>query len=105
MLPPGFEPGIAVPKTAVISISPREQVNKGYHYSRQYGESRYNDGMEKINLVVPKEARETCETLKKAGFDAYLVGGCVRDLLLEKEPKDWDITTNANPEQIQGPFP
>ena len=65
----------------------------------------YNNGMEKIDLSVPKEARETCETLKKAGFEAYLVGGCVRDLLLGKEPKDWDITTNANPEQIQALFP
>ena len=60
--------------------------------------------MNTINLPVPSEARETCETLKKAGFEAYLVGGCVRDLLLDKEPKDWDITTNANPEQIQALF-
>jgi tRNA nucleotidyltransferase/poly(A) polymerase len=43
--------------------------------------------------------------LKNAGFEAYLVGGCVRDLLLNKEPKDWDITTNATPEQIQALFP
>lgn len=43
-------------------------------------------------------------TLHTAGFEAYLVGGCVRDLILDREPKDWDITTNAKPEQIQSLF-
>ena len=43
-------------------------------------------------------------TLQNAGFEAYLVGGCVRDLILKREPKDWDVTTNATPEQIQGLF-
>lgn len=56
-------------------------------------------------LLVPKEALSVCRTLADAGFEAYLVGGCVRDLVLGREPKDWDVTTNANPEQIQGLFP
>jgi len=43
--------------------------------------------------------------LRAAGFEAYPVGGCVRDLIVEREPKDWDITTNALPEQIQAVFP
>ena len=55
-------------------------------------------------LAVPKEVGALCDTLKNAGFEAYLVGGCVRDLLIGREPKDWDITTNAKPEQIQGLF-
>jgi poly(A) polymerase len=42
--------------------------------------------------------------LKDAGFDAYLVGGCVRDLLLGHEPKDFDVTTNASPEQVHKLF-
>ena len=42
--------------------------------------------------------------LKKAGFEAYLVGGCVRDLLLGREPKDFDIATNASPEQVKQIF-
>lgn len=42
--------------------------------------------------------------LEKAGFEAWIVGGCVRDLLLGRTPKDWDVTTNATPEQIQGIF-
>ena len=56
------------------------------------------------HLNVPEEIRTLCETLRNAGFEAYLVGGCVRDLLLNREPKDWDITTNAKPEQIQELF-
>lgn len=47
---------------------------------------------------------EILEKTGEAGFEAYLVGGCVRDILLEKTPKDWDITTNAKPEQIQAVF-
>ena len=55
-------------------------------------------------LSVPSEIKKLCEVLRKTGFEAYLVGGCVRDLLLEREPKDWDITTNATPEDIQKLF-
>jgi tRNA nucleotidyltransferase (CCA-adding enzyme) len=58
----------------------------------------------KTDLLVPPEAKGLCETLRDAGFEAYLVGGCVRDLLLEREPNDWDITTNATPEKIQELF-
>lgn len=53
---------------------------------------------------IPTEVRLVSDTLEKAGFEAYLVGGCVRDLILNKTPKDWDITTNAHPEQIEGLF-
>ncbi|KKQ47337.1 MAG: Polynucleotide adenylyltransferase/metal dependent phosphohydrolase [Candidatus Yanofskybacteria bacterium GW2011_GWC2_37_9] len=53
---------------------------------------------------IPKEVSYVTNVLEKAGFEAYLVGGCIRDLLMEIEPKDWDITTNAKPEQIIGLF-
>ncbi len=52
------------------------------------------------NLNIPKEVSHVTETLEKAGYQAYLVGGCVRDLLIGREPKDWDLTTNAKPEEI-----
>jgi len=58
-----------------------------------------------INLKIPKEIINVIKTLEKAGFEAYLVGGCVRDLIMGREPKDWDITTNASPEQIVKLFP
>ncbi len=50
---------------------------------------------------VPVPVTRVMGTLQNAGFEAYMVGGCVRDLLLGKEPKDWDVTTNARPEEIQ----
>jgi len=53
------------------------------------------------NSPIPKEIVNAVEILEKAGFEAFLVGGCVRDLFLGKKPKDWDITTNARPEEIQ----
>jgi len=54
------------------------------------------------NLIekIPKEVSQVTDSLKGAGFEAYLVGGCVRDILMSREPKDWDITTNAKPEDI-----
>ncbi len=54
---------------------------------------------------APEEIKNIASALQKAGFEAYLVGGCVRDLILKREPKDWDITTNAKPAEIQGVFP
>ena len=53
---------------------------------------------------IPTEVRQVTDTLERAGFEAWVVGGCVRDLLLLRTPKDWDVTTNATPEQIQGLF-
>src|SRR3989344_187497 len=54
------------------------------------------------NLIskIPKEVSQVTDTLEKAGFEAYLVGGCVRDLLMDIKPKDWDVATDAKPEQI-----
>jgi tRNA nucleotidyltransferase (CCA-adding enzyme) len=58
-----------------------------------------------MTMRVPSEVREVADGLRAGGFEAYLVGGCVRDLLLDRTPKDWDLTTNAKPEQIQAIFP
>lgn len=49
-------------------------------------------------------ALEVADTLRDAGYDAYLVGGCVRDILLGKTPKDFDVATNATPEQTKRLF-
>jgi poly(A) polymerase/tRNA nucleotidyltransferase (CCA-adding enzyme) len=57
------------------------------------------------NQAIPQEIVSIVEKLEEAGFEAYLVGGCTRDLLLGKTPKDWDVTTNATPEQIIPLFP
>jgi tRNA nucleotidyltransferase (CCA-adding enzyme) len=50
-------------------------------------------------------AIEICSVLQKHEYQAYIVGGCVRDLLLDNIPKDWDITTNAKPEKVMELFP
>ena len=50
-------------------------------------------------------ATSIVQTLRQRGFQAYLVGGCVRDLLLGREPKDYDVATNATPQQVMRIFP
>ncbi|MFH1894774.1 MAG: HD domain-containing protein [Patescibacteria group bacterium] len=56
-------------------------------------------------MEIPKEVIIIIKKLKKAGFEAYIVGGCVRDFLQDIEPNDWDVTTSARPEEIQKIFP
>lgn len=56
-------------------------------------------------MEIPVEVKKVVEKLKEAKFEAYIVGGCVRDMLREKEPEDWDIATNARPQQIMRLFP
>jgi len=51
-------------------------------------------------MTIPKEVQFVIDKLEKKGFEAYIVGGCVRDFLRGVEPEDWDITTNAKPEEI-----
>ncbi|HDH31322.1 MAG TPA: HDIG domain-containing protein [Candidatus Wolfebacteria bacterium] len=58
----------------------------------------------KLGTNVPDEIKDISKKLQKAGHKAYLVGGCVRDILIKREPKDWDITTDAKPEKIQKLF-
>ncbi len=58
-----------------------------------------------INMELPREVKSTLEKLQKAGYEAYVVGGCVRDALRNTPPKDWDVTTNAKPEEIRKVFP
>lgn len=55
--------------------------------------------------LIPKEVRNVVEKFGAEGFEAYVVGGCVRDLLRGAFPLDWDITTNAVPEEISRIFP
>ncbi|OOF70400.1 polynucleotide adenylyltransferase PcnB [Rodentibacter caecimuris] len=54
--------------------------------------------------LISRNALTVVEKLQRQGFEAYIVGGCLRDLLLDKKPKDFDVATNARPEQIQSVF-
>ena len=57
-----------------------------------------------LTIKVPEEVRSIMERLTEAGYEAYCVGGCVRDSLLGRAPEDWDITTSALPEQVKSLF-
>lgn len=114
---PGLEPRTLGPKPRMISISP--QARDGSRYTKfgcvtailyvVYGEKATLFCYTTHNMItqqdIPTTVRIVAETLENAGFEAYLVGGCVRDVLLKKTPKDWDITTNATPEEIEALFP
>lgn len=56
-------------------------------------------------MRLPKTVRDILNKLEMAGFQAYAVGGCVRDSILGKEPDDWDFTTDARPEEVKALFP
>lgn len=60
--------------------------------------------MSKFTIEIPSKINCALQTLQEAGYEAYIVGGCVRDALLGKEPHDWDITTSATPAEIQKIF-
>ena len=61
--------------------------------------------MLQIQAPIPKEIKMVVAVLQNAGYEAFLVGGCVLDLIMGNTPNDWDITTNATPEQIISLFP
>ncbi len=58
-----------------------------------------------IKIEVPEKAKYIIDTITDAGYEAYAVGGCVRDSILGREPADWDVTTSATPEQVKALFP
>lgn len=57
-----------------------------------------------MQIKIPKQVAEILSRLREHGFEAYAVGGCVRDTLLNREPEDWDITTSAKPEAVKSIF-
>ena len=61
--------------------------------------------MNKNMFPIPQTVMEIYDAFKKAGYEMYLVGGSVRDMLLDKPCKDWDFTTNATPEEMLSLFP
>lgn len=57
-----------------------------------------------MNICLPEKVENIIDTLTAAGYEAYAVGGCVRDMLLNKRPDDWDITTSAKPGEVKSLF-
>ena len=58
----------------------------------------------RVAIEIPEGAKRILETLFEAGYEAYVVGGCVRDSFLGRKPQDWDITTSARPEEVKALF-
>ena len=57
-----------------------------------------------MKINVPEEVKTIIKRLNSQGFSAYVVGGCVRDSILNKKPQDWDISSSAKPEQVKEIF-
>lgn len=75
-------------------------------FTRQLKSKPKKDSMQLMDsLDIPNEIKNIFSALQKAGFEAAAVGGCSRDLLLGRIAQDWDVATNASPQQIQEIFP
>lgn len=59
----------------------------------------------KLYIEIPEQAERILQVLHGNGYEAYVVGGCVRDSILRREPEDWDVTTSASPQQVKSLFP
>ena len=57
-----------------------------------------------MKIALPDKVKQIIKSLMENGYEAYAVGGCVRDSLLGREPDDWDVTTSARPEQVKALF-
>lgn len=58
-----------------------------------------------MTIILPEKVKFILDTLTRAGYEAYAVGGCVRDSILGRTPEDWDVTTSATPCQVKELFP
>ena len=57
-----------------------------------------------MRFQIPEKVQYIIDTLENNGFEAYAVGGCVRDMILGNKPEDWDITTSAKPHEVKKLF-
>lgn len=71
---------------------------RGYFFTRDFGK------IIAMIMQLPRDVKFIIDTLTEAGYEAYAVGGCVRDTILGREPDDWDITTSAKPYEIKALF-
>lgn len=57
-----------------------------------------------MKIKLPEKVKFIIDTITRAGYEAYAVGGCIRDSILGREPNDWDVTTSATPQQVKALF-
>jgi poly(A) polymerase len=86
-------------------FNPGKKTEKKLHAALRGNGKRISAKAHGINRkLLSSAALKTTEGLQNAGFEAYIVGGAVRDLLLKRRPKDFDVATNATPEQVNRVF-
>lgn len=91
---------------ACVVENQRNQWFTGAKHTRIYEHLLMETKMlDEINIVMPQKVSYIIEALYERGYEAFAVGGCIRDCLLGREPKDWDITTNALPLDVKSIFP
>ena len=100
-------PGL--PDLPSFRVEDEERSRSPRDAAREIAERHVGTGLERHDVVleeahVDPDAAKVVRRLERAGFQAYLVGGCVRDLLLGSTPKDFDIATSARPEDVRGLF-
>lgn len=83
-----------------ISPGPRKTLHARHQGPRRYGHSEHHIDLHRVSA----NAIRVCEVLQQHHYQAYIVGGAVRDLMLGRTPKDFDVATNATPEQVQALF-
>lgn len=91
---------IIKPALSRAEVSARNDAGSSDANVKIYSRAEHNISRSQIS----ENALKVLYRLQKEGFDAYLVGGCVRDLLLGREPKDFDVATNADPDQVRKVF-
>lgn len=72
--------------------------------NRSINDQNINGQDKDVRIQIPRQVEFIVNRLQKHGYEAFAVGGCVRDALLGREPNDWDITTSARPEQVKAIF-
>ena len=98
-----FEPGLT--KKTQANSNKQKSHKKSDRATSHESAQRISSKVHKIDKkLISNAAIKTTEGLQKAGFEAFIVGGAVRDLLLDQQPKDFDVATNATPEQVNRIF-
>lgn len=79
-------------------------VENGQFTMKHYDDEEKNKIRTDKSIWLPEKVRYIIDTIQSAGFEAYAVGGCIRDSILGRKPDDWDITTSAKPEEVKALF-
>ncbi|MBQ9274911.1 MAG: polynucleotide adenylyltransferase PcnB [Succinivibrio sp.] len=85
----------------------QDQLTRNHEQVKRKGHAKLvlKKGQHPLQLSqIPRNVQKVVNALQKAGYEAYVVGGCIRDLLIGKQPKDFDVCTSATPEQVRRVF-